>query len=316
MPNRILFAAALLAIGTAVSAQNPRVLLDTDRGPLLLELDAVRAPNTSANFLRYVDERVYDNTLIHRVVKNFIVQGGGFKADTTPVTVRAAIASERNNGLLNTPGTISMALTGSPPNVNSATSDFFFNTGTNTQLDPNFTVFGRLVFGTKVLADINESKVFTGDERPIRMPLLRRAVRVAANEFPILPIHSGTWYDPAKSGTGFTVMVSQTDGSTTGPILVATWYTFFEGKQIWASGVVPFAWGASQVEVPLQISTGGQFGDAFQPGQVTSDPAWGRLTLRFAGCGTGTFSYTSSYGNGTLAVRSLTQPTETACVGN
>jgi cyclophilin family peptidyl-prolyl cis-trans isomerase len=245
-----------------------------------------------------------------------VVQGGGFRANGTPITTRPTIASERNNGLLHTPGTLSMALTGNPANVNSASSDFFINVGTNTQLDGTFTVFGKLVYGFKTLADLNTTPLFIGSEQPIRIPLVKRAVRVAPDTFPILPLHSGTWYDPAKSGTGFTLMVSQVDGSTTGPILVATWYSFFEGKQIWLSGIAPFAWGASQVEVPLQISSGGQFGDAYAPDQVSSDPAWGRLTLRFTGCDRGSFSYTSAYGDGTLAVRSLTLPTDSVCSGN
>lgn len=313
---RILLATALLLPLTPLLAQNTRVLLDTDRGPLLLQLDPVRAPLTVANFLRYVDDGAYNDTLIQRVARNFVVQGGGFRSNASPVTVRAAVPTERNNGLFNTPGTVAMALSGTPSNVNSATSDFFFNTGTNTQLDGTFTVFGRLVYGQRTLSEINLTPVFTGTEQPIRMPLIRRAARVAADEFPILPLHTGTWYDPTKSGTGFTLMVSQVDGSTAGPILVATWYTFFEGRQIWLSGVAPFTWGASRVEVPLQISSGGQFGDAFQSGQVTSDPAWGRLSVLFTGCDRATISYTSTYGNGTLAARSLTLPTDTACTGN
>ena len=158
-------ALALLACSALAHAQNPRVLLDTDRGPLLAELDQQRAPLTVANFLAYVDAKSYDNTLFHRIVKNFIVQGGGFKEDTSPITKRPNIASERNNGLLNTPGTLAMALSNGSngqPNTASANSDFFINTGTNTQLDPNFTVFGRLIFGTKTLAAMNNTTLYGG----------------------------------------------------------------------------------------------------------------------------------------------------------
>ncbi len=311
-----LLAIALLAASGFASAQNPRVLFDTDRGPLLLELDNVRAPNTSANFLRYVDDGAYDSTLIQRVVRNFIVQGGAFKDSGAEVVRRAAIASERNNGLLNVPGTISMALSGNPPNVNSATSDWFINAGTNTALDPNFTVFGKVIFGNKTLVGINTTPLFTGSEQPIRMPLLKRAVRVAAGQFPILPLHTGSWFDPAKSGRGFLVEVAAASGAETGPFMLVTWYDFFEGKQIWLVGIAPFTWGASSVEVPLQISTGAQFGAAYDPSQVLNNPTWGRITIKFTGCDAGTFSYTSIYGDGTVPVRSLTLPTNESCVGN
>ncbi|HWS27063.1 MAG TPA: peptidylprolyl isomerase [Xanthomonadales bacterium] len=316
MSMRILVALALLAVGSFASAQNTRVLMDTDRGPLLVELDLVRAPNTSANFLRYVDAGRYNNTLLNRAVRNFIVQGGGFTETGAEITRFAAINSERNNGLLNIPGTIAMALTGNPPQVNSATSDFYFNTGTNTGLDPNFTVFGKVVFGLKTLATLNDNPVFPNSDQPIRIPLLRRAVRVPAGEFPILPLHTGTWYDPANSGRGFLIEVAQVTGAETTPLMVVTWYDFFEGKQIWMIGTAPFTWGASSVEVPMQISTGAQFGAAFSPSQITTNPNWGRLTIRFTGCSAGTFTYTSIYGNGSIPATSLTLPTNESCIGN
>ncbi len=312
---RTLFLLLVLSVPSAM-AQSPRVLLDTDRGPLLLELDATRAPGTTANFLRYVDEGVYDATLIQRVVKDFVVQGGGFRENGTPVLRRAAIPGERNNGLRNVPGTIAMALSGNPPNVNSATSDFFINTGTNASLDGSFTVFGRVIFGLRTLRSINDAPVFPGGDQPIRIPLLKRAVRVAPAEFPILPLHSGTWLDPERSGRGFLVEFSQVSGSETGPLLVVAWYDYFEGRQIWMSGAVPFEWGQSRIEVPLQITRGGEFGSAFDPATVERDNGWGRLTISFDGCDAGVFTYASRYGDGSVAVRSLTSPAEAVCSGN
>ncbi|MGQ0801767.1 MAG: peptidylprolyl isomerase [Pseudomarimonas sp.] len=311
---RSLFFIALLVVGQLAAAQNTRVLLDTDRGPLLLELDVARAPITSANFLRYVDDGAYNATLLARVVPNFVVQGGGVRENFTPITRRAPIASERNNGLLNTAGSIAMALSGG--NVNSATSDFYINTVANTSLDGTFTVFGRLIFGSKTYAGINATPIHGGTEIPIRPPLIKRASRVAPGEFPILPLHSGAWFDPNNSGKGFLIEVSQTAGAESGPIMVVSWYDYFEGKQIWLSGIAPFAHGASSVEVPLQITSGAQFGTAFQSSQVVSDNEWGRITLRFTGCDAGTFTYTSRYGNGSVAVRNLTLPTNESCTGN
>jgi len=316
MSLKLAFAAALLALSSLASAQGPRVLLDTDRGPLLVELDDVRAPITSANFLRYVDDRAYDGTLLARVARNFVVQGGGFRDNGAAVVRRPAIASERTNGLRNTAGTLAMALSGNPPNTASATSDFFFNTGANTTLDGNFTVFGRLVFGTRTLANINDTPIIPGTEQPYRIPHLRRAVRVAAGEFPILPLHTGAWFDPNNSGKGFTVEISNTGGSETNPLVLIGWYDYVDGEQIWMTGTAPYVLGASSVEIPLIITRGGEFGAAFEPSQVTTDNEWGRITLRFTGCDAATFTYTSRFGNGTVNVRSLTLPTNESCIGN
>lgn len=319
MSIRLLLAIALLALGNIALAQNTRVLMETDRGPLLVELDVVRAPITAANFLAYVDAGGFNNMLIQRVVRNFVVQTGRFKEDLSVVPQRPTIASERNNGLQNTPGTLAMALTSDSqgrPQVNSATSDFFFNIGTNTALNGDFTVFGRVVFGVQTLLALNTTPLFTGTEQPVRIPLVRRTVRVAAGEFPLLPLHTGTWYDPAKPGRGFLIEIAQIDGSTSGPLAVVSWYDFHQGRQIWMIGTAPFAWGASSVTVPLQISEGGQFGAAFDPGQVVPNNNFGSITLRFTGCDAGTFSYTTQYGNGNFPVRALTLPPDAVCAGN
>jgi peptidyl-prolyl cis-trans isomerase A (cyclophilin A) len=266
--------------------------------------------------LRYVDEGRYSDSLIHRVARNFIVQGGAFKADGTPIGVFGLIASERGNGLSNTVGSIAMALPGNPPNINGGSNSWFINTGDNSgPLNPNFTVFGKVIFGLKTLTTLNTQPVFVNSEDPIRIPLIQRAVRVASGQFPILPAHTGSWFDPANPGRGFILEVAQASGSEQGPLLVMSWYDFHEGKQIWMYGSAPFAWGASSVQVPLQISSGAQFGSAFAPGQITADPNWGKVTVNFSGCSAGTWTYTSIYGDGTVPVRSLTLPTSESCEG-
>jgi cyclophilin family peptidyl-prolyl cis-trans isomerase len=314
------FAVALFALAATAHAQNPRALLDTDRGPIVVELDQTRAPNTVANFFAYIDAKTYDNTLFHRVRKDFVVQGGGYKEDTSPVTRRPSIASERNNGLTNVPGTLAMALSNNAngtPNQASASSDFFFNTGTNTSLNADFTVFGRVIFGTATLAAMNSTTVLGGSENPVRMPLLKRAARVEAGAFPILDLHTGAWYDPAKSGRGFNIEISKTpSGTDATPLLVVYWYDYFEGKQIWMNGAVPFAWGASEVTLPMQITRGAQFGGAFNPADVVTDADWGQLTLRFTACDAATVSFTSDYGNGTATLARITQPVGSRCAGN
>jgi peptidyl-prolyl cis-trans isomerase A (cyclophilin A) len=311
-------ALALLAVAGVADAQQ-RVLFDTDRGPILIELDQTRAPNTSTNFLRYVDADRYDNTLLYRVVKDFIIQGGGYKEDSTPVERFPNIATERNNGLFNTPGTIAMALANlqtGQPDTSSANVDYFFNMATNTALDPNFTVFGKVVYGLGTLAAINPVTTRPNENNlPIRPPVIKRAVRVAAGAFPILDLHTGGWYDPAKPGKGFNIEIVQGGGDST-PTLVAYWFDFQEGKQIWMGGAAPFQWGAHEVSVPLQISQGGSFGPNFDPAAITTNPNWGTLTVRFPACDRATLAYTSELGNGTFDLRRLTLPIGARCTAN
>lgn len=308
---------AALCVASASHAQNPRALLDTDRGPLLIELDEAKAPITVANFHAYVDAKRWNNTLIHRVRKDFVVQGGGFKEDTSPITHFPSIASEAGNGLKNEPGTIAMALTSNAdgsPNTASASAEWFFNTGTNTMLDGKYTVFGKLVYGNATLAEMNATTVQGGYENPVRMPLVRRVSRVSPGQFPIMHLHTGAWYDPAKSGRGFNIEVSRVPSETDDtPLLVVYWYDYHEGEQIWMSGFAPFAWGAHEVTLPMQITAGGQFGEAFDPADVVSDEEWGQLTVRFTSCDSATISYTSAYGDGTANLARITQPINTRC---
>jgi len=120
----------------AASAQTPagkgatpaRVILSTSEGDITLELDAQRAPKTVANFVQYARDGHYDGTVFHRVIDNFMIQGGGFTPDMKQKSTRAAIPLESRNGLKNDRGTVAMARTGDP---DSATAQFFINVGNN-----------------------------------------------------------------------------------------------------------------------------------------------------------------------------------------
>lgn len=307
-----------LAVPLLAQAQSaPRVLLDTDRGPILIELDAVNKPITTANFLSYVDDGTYNDTLIQRVARDFIAQGGSFKSNGNSVVRRPNIASERNQpGLTNVRGTIALALTANSNgtyNHNSANSDFFFNTRDNAVLNPDFPAFGRVIFGLSTLEAINTTPLFTNSQQPIRYPLIRRAVRTSG--FPILALHSGAWYDPAKSKRGISVEVGTGAPGGGSPLLVVYWYDYFEGEQVWMSGVAPFQWGANQVTVPMQITSGGQFGPAHNPSEVVSTSDWGTLTVRFTACDRAFFTYQSAFGNGEFQLQRLTIPTDSSCAG-
>lgn len=137
-----------LAVGVSLSAQEkPVVIIETNLGNITVELDAEKAPISVKNFLAYVDEEFYDGTIFHRVIKTFMIQGGGMTADMQRKPTKAPIKNEAANGLRNRKGTIAMARTN---DVDSATSQFFINTVNNSFLDHKSTTpseFGYAVFG-------------------------------------------------------------------------------------------------------------------------------------------------------------------------
>ncbi|HEX7026012.1 MAG TPA: peptidylprolyl isomerase [Gammaproteobacteria bacterium] len=155
---------------TASAAKdNPKVAIDTSYGTVVVELYPDKAPETVANFLQYVDSGFYENTIFHRVIDGFMIQGGGFSLGYQQKPVRAPIKNEANNGLSNLRGTIAMART---PQPHSATSQFFINTVDNTRLDYRFEtpqgwgycVFGKVVDGMEVVDEI--AKTPTGPAGP------------------------------------------------------------------------------------------------------------------------------------------------------
>src|SRR5690554_3409422 len=126
------FGLALLLLGQPAAARQPQVLLNTSMGEIVLELNPAKAPLSVENFLQYVKSGHYDNTLFHRVIDGFMIQGGGFTADMTQKATRAPIPLEAANGLKNDRGTIAMARTSNP---NSATAQFFINVVNNDGLN-------------------------------------------------------------------------------------------------------------------------------------------------------------------------------------
>lgn len=139
-------------------AAGPKVLMKTSLGDIVIELDAAKAPITTANFLSYVDKKFYDGTIFHRVIDNFMIQGGGFALQDEKLVEKEngdGIQNEGQNGLKNLRGTIAMARTNDP---NSATSQFFINVVDNAMLDfPNnggYAVFGKVVKGMDVVDQI------------------------------------------------------------------------------------------------------------------------------------------------------------------
>jgi peptidyl-prolyl cis-trans isomerase B (cyclophilin B) len=172
-------------------AQSPaspkQVRLETSAGTVLIELDTERAPLSAANFLQYVKAGHYDGTVFHRVIRGFMVQGGGFDSSMKQKPTQAAIRNEANNGLKNQRYTLAMARTSDP---HSATAQFFINTVDNGFLDFKaenvqgwgYAVFGRVVEGTDVVDRIEGVK--TGrkgmhDDVPLEEVRIERASEVA-----------------------------------------------------------------------------------------------------------------------------------------
>ncbi len=153
-------------IGTEADSDRPRVQMQTSVGTIVVELFPDSSPITVENFLQYVDEGFYDGTVFHRVIADFMIQGGGLTEDMSAKPTRDGIRNESRNKLHNERGTIAMARTSDP---DSATSQFYINVRNNLRLDfdyvtrrPGYTVFGRVVDGMDVVDAI--SLVETGPQ--------------------------------------------------------------------------------------------------------------------------------------------------------
>ena len=168
----------------SVTAASPQVQVVTSLGNFTIELNAERAPLTVANFLAYVDQGHYANTLIHRAVANFVIQGGGFNVDYTPKAAAAKVVNESGNGLSNIRGTVGLARTQDPHGGN---AQFYVNINDNAALDPNqtrwgYAVFGRVISGMDVVDRIGN--VATGahgpikEETPLKPVIIQRIERV------------------------------------------------------------------------------------------------------------------------------------------
>lgn len=160
-----IFACSALAAGAGPAAKQPVVLMETSMGNVKIQLDQQKAPISVQNFLDYVKSGFYNDTIFHRVIPNFMAQGGGFTADMKQKTTKAPIKNEAGNGLANERGTIAMART---MIVDSATAQFFINVVDNVFLNHRdnsmqgygYAVFGKVIDGMDVVDRI--AKVKTG----------------------------------------------------------------------------------------------------------------------------------------------------------
>ena len=187
MAAGILFCAAHACLIAPAAAQppNPVVVIETSVGDISVELFQDKAPKTVNNFLQYAKENFYRGTIFHRVIKGFMVQGGGFTGDMVRKQTRAPIPNEAANGLKNERGTIAMARTA---DINSATAQFFINTVNNAALDHRgesaeqfgYAVFGKVIAGMDIVEEIERLATSTKGSYqnvPIQ-PAVMKAVRI------------------------------------------------------------------------------------------------------------------------------------------
>jgi peptidyl-prolyl cis-trans isomerase A (cyclophilin A) len=170
-----MLAACFLVSSSCAAEKNPVVVMETSMGTIKIELDPDKAPTTVKNFLDYVDAKFYDGTVFHRVIPDFMIQGGGFEQGMSQVKnendllakqkkTRGPIKNEAKNGLSNVRGTIAMARTNDP---DSATAQFFINVKDNSpSLDPNarsagYAVFGKVIEGMDVVDKIKDVETKT-----------------------------------------------------------------------------------------------------------------------------------------------------------
>lgn len=187
MKRLLIIVLFLLAVSfSAAAGDNPKVILETSKGNIVLELYADKAPETVKNFLAYIDAEFYNNTIFHRVIPNFMIQGGGFTVDMHKKKTRAPIRNEADNGLPNQRGTIAMART---PNPHSASAQFFINCKNNdflnhkgkTQQGWGYAVFGHVVEGLEVVDRIAKVKTVTRGrfrDVPAEPIIITRAARL------------------------------------------------------------------------------------------------------------------------------------------
>jgi peptidyl-prolyl cis-trans isomerase B (cyclophilin B) len=164
---------------------NPHIELHiAHRGTITLELDAEKAPNTVANFLQYLEDGHYDNTIFHRIIPGFMIQGGGMSSGMKQKKTLPTITNEADNGLKNVHYSVAMARTNAP---HSATAQFFINTTDNdflnfsapTQQGWGYAVFGKVISGTEIvdaMEKVATGRVGMSDDVPLEDVLLEKAV--------------------------------------------------------------------------------------------------------------------------------------------
>lgn len=192
MKNVTVIMLLLSALGAAVAEDkvpaHPHVRMETTEGVFVLELEGQRAPITVRNFLSLVDSGYFNGTIFHRVIPDFMIQGGGYMLKLSEKEPDNTIPNESGNGLSNTYGTIAMARTGDP---HSAAAQFFINVADNSRLDPSptswgYAVFGYVIEGMEVVSKISSVQTGPGgkfkSDVPVVPIIINKASRVVYDD--------------------------------------------------------------------------------------------------------------------------------------
>ena len=212
-----LFLTASLTAYSAEPVSRPSVKLETTKGEIVIELNSPAAPQTTANYIQYVRDGFYDGTIFHRVIKKFMIQGGGFTKDMEQKPTRGTIINEADNGLQNTEGTVAMAR---KPDPNSASAQFFINVKDNTALnfrskDPQgwgYCVFGRVVSGMSVVKEIENTPTGYKDgaqDVPVTPVIITKALIVGESKVEKISRKAS---DTVTTSTGLKYIVERKGG--------------------------------------------------------------------------------------------------------
>lgn len=180
--------------GKIIAANNlyPQIKMETNKGVIIVELNRVKAPIAVNNFINYVIAGEYNNTIFHRVIIDFVVQGGGYDPNHIPRKNGEEIYNESGNGLKNEIGTIAMARQNDP---HSATRQFYFNVGDNTSLDPGrnwgYTVFGHVTFGEELLMQMSEVETDFNEDLNLDDVPVEPLILIKATLMPEGYVHEG-----------------------------------------------------------------------------------------------------------------------------
>jgi cyclophilin family peptidyl-prolyl cis-trans isomerase len=307
--RRLLAALAAIAFSPVVFATD--VTLRTPLGEVEIELFDEDTPATVANFLKYIEDGDYEKSFIHRNVRGFVVQGGGFRFIdnvATPIATNPPVINEP--GISNTRGTIAMAKQAGDPN--SATSQWFINVGNNaSQLDGQnggFTVFGQVKGnGMEVIDAINNLQIWNAGSAFTELPLIDYSGIGSVTEEHLVmtelavaagvPINQGmsdSWYSPATNGQGFFIIVWPQIGQ-----IFLAWFTYDTERppagvtaQLGEPGhrwlTAQGTYSGSTAVLDVFVSKGGVFDSASPPPASTKD---GTMILEFSDCKSGTISY-------------------------
>jgi cyclophilin family peptidyl-prolyl cis-trans isomerase len=185
--NKLLYLLLLLTFSAVGLTQDrvpahPHIKFETSEGTIVLELDGRRAPLTVGNFLELIDSGYFDGTVFHRVIADFMVQGGGHTRDLKPKESEGFVPNESGNGLTNMRGTIAMARTGDP---HSAKAQFFINVKDNSSLNPQpdrwgYAVFGYVIEGMDVVDTIAQTRTGPGGQFARDVPVVPVVVKQAS----------------------------------------------------------------------------------------------------------------------------------------